>query len=175
MNFLIIPRVYEKLFKWLFRSLLGVDERLQQLKEDMKVLLDARIAAEQDSAKTRADNSALRKRLDQAQSRADFLQCSLQKKEAEVWHEKYWWNWYVFIKYAPCFRYGRGWRRRRQWLLKTHHWPKRRAARNLLWRPLEICSGLSRKMWGQLSTETESINLVIGIVYVTGSIYFQWN
>ena len=74
----------KKLFKWLFRSLLGVDERLQQLKEDMKVLLDARIAAEQDSAKTRADNSALRKRLDQAQSRADFLQCSLQKKEAEV-------------------------------------------------------------------------------------------
>ena len=68
----------------LFRSLLGVDERLQQLKEDMKVLLDARIAAEQDSAKTRADNAALRKRLDQAQSRADFLQCSLQKKEAEV-------------------------------------------------------------------------------------------
>ena len=68
----------------LFRSLLGVDERLQQLKEDMKVLLDARIAAEQDSAKTRAENTALRKRLDQAQSRADFLQCSLQKKEAEV-------------------------------------------------------------------------------------------
>ena len=74
----------KKLFKWLFRSLLGVDERLQQLKEDMKVLLDARIAAEQDSAKTRADNAALRKRLDQAQSRADFLRCSLQKKEAEV-------------------------------------------------------------------------------------------
>ena len=68
----------------LFRSLLDVDERLQQLKEDMKVLLDARIVAEQDSAKTRADNIALRKRLDQAQSRADFLQCSLQKKEAEV-------------------------------------------------------------------------------------------
>ena len=63
---------------------MGVDERLQQLKEDMKVLLDARIAAEQDSAKTRAENAALRKRLDQAQSRADFLQCSLQKKEAEV-------------------------------------------------------------------------------------------
>ena len=84
MNFLIIPRVYGKISNDCFRSLLGVDERLQQLKEDMKVLLDARIAAEQDSAKTRADNSALRKRLDQAQSRADFLQCSLQKKEAEV-------------------------------------------------------------------------------------------
>lgn len=63
---------------------MGVDERLQQLKEDMKVLLDARIAAEQESAKTRAENAALRKRLDQAQSRTDFLQCSLQKKEAEV-------------------------------------------------------------------------------------------
>lgn len=67
-----------------YRSLLGVDERLQQIKEDMKVLLDARIAAEQDSTKTRAENAALRKRLDQAQSRTDFLQCSLQKKEAEV-------------------------------------------------------------------------------------------
>ena len=66
------------------RSLIGVDERLQQLKEDMKVLLDARIAAEQDSAKTRAENAVLRKRLDQTQSRTDFLQCSLQKKEAEV-------------------------------------------------------------------------------------------
>ena len=63
---------------------MGADERLQQLKEDMKVVIDARIAAEQDSAKARAENAALRKRLDQAQSRTDFLQCSLQKKEAEV-------------------------------------------------------------------------------------------
>ena len=63
---------------------MGADERLQQLKEDMKVVIDARIAAEQDSVKARAENAALRKRLDQAQSRTDFLQCSLQKKEAEV-------------------------------------------------------------------------------------------
>ena len=63
---------------------MGADERLQQFKEDMKVVIDARIAAEQDSAKARAENAALRKRLDQAQSRTDFLQCSLQKKEAEV-------------------------------------------------------------------------------------------
>lgn len=77
-------KVFQSSFINLRRSLLGVDERLQQIKEDMKVLLDARIAAEQDSTKTRAENAALRKRLDQAQSRTDFLQCSLQKKEAEV-------------------------------------------------------------------------------------------
>ncbi len=67
-----------------YRSLVGADERAQQLKVDLKELLDSKIAAEHQHQKTKEENRALKDKLSKALLNHDELRCMVQKQDAEI-------------------------------------------------------------------------------------------